>query len=329
MIEFEWPWAFAALLLPLLARVLPPLEPAGGAALRVPFLADLLGGGAQSGPGGAPRLRALLAALAWLLCCVAAARPVVLGEVVDVPRSGRDLMVAVDLSRSMAETDFVLGGELVDRLTATKHVAGAFIRGRVGDRLGLILFGEQAYLQAPLTFDRRTVLSLLDESVIGLAGEATAIGDAIGLTVKRLRDQDAEHKVLILMTDGSNNAGALEPVRAAELAAAAGLRIYTVGIGADPETARRLLGFVRPDPATAMDESTLERVAALTGGRYFRARDTAEFEQIYALLDEIEPVAREGESYRPSTQLFPLPLGLALALAGLAALPWRRREPLA
>lgn len=327
MLSLAWPFALAALPLPLLVRLLPPVEAPGGAALRVPFLTDLALPVAGAGLAGLGRLRLAIALLAWLLLCLAAARPTWLGEPVEVPRSGRDLMLAVDLSRSMDETDFVLGGKLVDRLSATKHVASRFIRNRIGDRLGLILFGEQAYLQAPLTFDRKTVQTLLDEAVIGLAGEATAIGDAIALAVKRLRDQRSERKVLVVMTDGASNAGAVEPLRAAELAAEAGMTIYTVGIGADPETMRSLLGLVRTDPAAALDEATLGKVAELTGGRYFRARDTSEFQEIYSLLDDIEPAAREGEAFRPTTELFPWPLGAALALAAALALPALGRRP--
>jgi Ca-activated chloride channel family protein len=215
----------------------------------------------------------------------------------------------------------------VDRLTATKRVAGDFIQRRVGDRLGLILFGERAYLQAPLTFDRETVRSLLLESAIGLAGaEATAIGDAIGLGVKRLSAVPESNRVLVLLTDGVNNAGSVDPVRAAELAAAAGLRIYTIGIGADRMTVRSLFGNRQINPSRELDEASLRAVAERTGGRYFRARDSAELTQIYALLDELEPVARDKQLFRPRLPLYPWPLGAALALAALLlAWPLLRR----
>ena len=142
-------------------------------------------------------------------------------------------MLAIDLSESMREQDFQIGGQWVDRLTAGKRVARNFIERREGDRLGLILFGAQAYLQTPLTFDRDTVLTLLDEAQIGLAGQATAIGDAVGLAIKRLRDTADEERVLILMTDGANTSGEVDPLQAAKLAAREGLKIYTIGIGAD------------------------------------------------------------------------------------------------
>ena len=184
-----------------------------------------------------------LAATAWCLLVLASCRPQWLGDPVEQAVSGRDLMLAVDLSGSMEEQDFIVNGKPVDRLTATKQVAGEFIKRRTGDRIGLILFGTRAYLQTPLTFDRQTVLTLLYESALGLAGENTAIGDAIGLAVKRLRKQSTESRVLILLTDGANTAGEVSPLKAADLAADENLKIYTIGIGADEMIVRSFFGF--------------------------------------------------------------------------------------
>jgi Ca-activated chloride channel homolog len=316
MFSFEWPWLFAALPVPwLVRRLLPPAGNAAQAALRVPAVEDFdVLRSATAGGRWRPRWPLWLASLAWLCLVAAAARPQWLGEPVEVPVSGRDLMLAVDLSESMRETDFVLANRPVDRLTATKAVARRFIERRAGDRLGLILFGQQAYLHVPLTFDRATVQQLLDEAVIGLAGRQTAIGDALGLAVKRLRDQKATHRVLILMTDGRNTAGAVEPLRAAELAASAGLTVHTIGIGADEAIQRGFFGSVRINPSADLDEATLEAIAAKTGGRYFRARDLAEFEAIYAEIDRLEPIEHGGEHFRPATALFHWPLGLGLLL---------------
>jgi len=212
-------------------------------------------------------------------------------------------------------------------LVATKSVAGKFIERRQGDRIGLILFGERAYLQTPLTFDRKTVVTLLNESFIGLAGKKTAIGDAIGLAIKRLKDKAAESRVLILMTDGANTAGEVKPLKTAELAARSGLKVYTIGIGADAVVVRSLFGGKRVvNPSRDLDEKTLTAIAEQTGGRYFRARNTEQFEQIYALLDELEPVDQEAQVYRPFEALFYWPLTLALSLVMLlAALPAGRR----
>ncbi|TDJ69876.1 MAG: VWA domain-containing protein [Proteobacteria bacterium] len=326
MIEIAWPWALIAWPLPwIYRRLLRPSIVGAQAALRVPAIEDFAVLGEQ--PGARPTSGGAywLALIAWTLLLVAAARPQWLGEAIEIPISGRDLMLAVDLSKSMQEVDFILNGERVNRLTATKHVVGDFIDHRVGDRLGLILFGSQAYLHVPLTFDRATVKQLLNESVIGLAGPSTAIGDAIGLTVKRLRNNDSTHKVLILITDGANTAGAIEPRRAAELASAAGLTIHTIGIGADELMVRRLFRSFRFNPSRDLDEETLRAIAERTGGRYFRARDADELRTIYAEIDKLEPVERGGELFRPTTPLFSWPLALALTCSGFAGWLLTRR----
>ena len=317
MIHFDWPLVALLLPLPLFARaLLRPVPERREAALRVPFMEDFMqpgGGAVLAKPRAGWTL--FLAVCAWLLLVLSGMRPVWFGDLVEVPISGRDLMLAVDLSGSMDEEDFILDGKQVNRLTASKAVAGEFIARRVGDRIGLILFGEQAYLQAPLTLDRRTVQTFLDESVIGLAGKATAIGDAIGLAVKRLREREAREHVLILLTDGANTAGAVEPLEAAELAAREGLRIYTIGIGADEMLVRDLFGLRRVNPSADLDEDTLQAIADRTGGRYFRARDTAELEKIYAILDRLEPVEGDARQFRPQRALYYWPLGIALLLA--------------
>jgi Ca-activated chloride channel family protein len=327
MIEIAWPWIVLALPLPwIYRRWLGGAASGANSALRVPAVEDFSGLGETSGGGAASRAAFWLAFSAWVLLLLATARPQWLGKAIELPISGRDLMLAVDLSKSMQEVDFMLNGQRVDRLQATKAVVGDFIDRRIGDRLGLVLFGTQAYLHVPLTFDRRTVKQLLYETVIGLAGPSTAIGDAIGLSVKRLRDNDSEHKVLILITDGANTAGAIEPKRAAELAAQMGLTIHTIGIGADEIMVRRIFGSFRLNPSRDLDETTLRAIADTTGGRYFRARDVDELESIYAEIDKLEPVERGGEHFRPTTPLYPWPLGGALALSALAVWLVTRRS---
>jgi Ca-activated chloride channel family protein len=325
MIELAWPWVFLLLPLPWLARRF--LAAADRhAALRVPFLDELEQLPAARQNGARYNMRPLwLAGLAWLLLIVASARPQWLGDPVERAVSGRDLMMAVDLSGSMAISDFMLEGQQVDRLTATKSVAGQFIERRAGDRIGLILFGDLAYLQAPLSFDRKTVRTLLDESVIGLAGEKTAIGDAIGLAVKRLRENPADQRVLILLSDGANTAGEVKPLQAAELAAREGLKIYTIGVGADEMLVRDFFGTRRVNPSEDLDEDTMKAIAEKTGGRYFRARDTRELAEIYGLLDQLEPVEKDKRYYRPHTELYPWPLAGALLLAFALSL-WRLRS---
>ncbi len=253
-----------------------------------------------------------LALCCWLLLVGATARPQWLGEPIELPVSGRDLLLAVDLSGSMETRDFYLHGKTVDRLTALKAVAGQFIQQRVGDRLGLILFGDQPYVQVPLTFDRRTVKQLLDGSAIGLAGKKTAIGDAIGLAVKRLKVGGGNEQVLILLTDGANTAGQLTPLKAAELAATEGLKIYTIGIGAETMEVEGFFFNRTVNPSADLDEKTLSAIAQKTGGRYFRARDTDQLAKIYTELDRLEPVERDHDIYRPISELYPWPLGMAL-----------------
>ena len=320
MIQFEWPWAIYLLPLPLLIRwLLPAANNLQDAALRVPLLEDFETNHNTQQSKSANHWLLILASIAWLCLILASMRPQWLGDRVDIPISGRDLMMAVDLSGSMQETDFEVNGKTVNRLTATKYVAENFIKQREGDRVGLILFGRQAYLQTPLTFDLATVNILLQESAIGLAGKETAIGDAIGLAIKRLKDKPAKSRVLILLTDGANTAGEVEPLKAAELAAEHGLKIYTIGIGADYVT-RQSFFFNRKVKNTELDEKTLTAIADKTGGKYFRARDTEELNQIYTLLDTLEPVEQETQSFRPIMALYYWPLGFGLLLASIIAL---------
>ncbi|MCP5197080.1 MAG: VWA domain-containing protein [Gammaproteobacteria bacterium] len=322
MIHLEWPWVLLALPLPwLVMHGLPPAPSAGESALRVPFMEEVLALHTAATQRKTRQRRWSLAALwlAWLLLTLAAARPQWLGEPVNLPMSGRDLLLAVDLSGSMAQEDFILNGHPANRLQVVKAAARNFIEQRVGDRLGLILFGAQAYLQTPLTFDRNAVATLLNEAVVGLAGKETAIGDAIGLALKRLRDSAVQDRVLILLTDGANTAGEVAPRQAAKLAAEQGMRIYTIGLGAKPMRRDTFLGPQIINPSADLDEATLQTVAELTGGRYFRATDLASLEAIYQELDQLEPVTKDTEYFRPRQSLFVWPLSFALLISVLFA----------
>ena len=316
MLHFAWPWLALALPLPWLARRLLPPAPDAGGVLFVPFAAALADAGAAPARALGRGWRAL-ALLCWLLLVLAATRPQWLGEPVALPASGRNLMLAVDVSGSMEQTDLDPAGRRT-RLDVIKEVARRFIERRVGDRIGLILFGTRAYLQAPLTFDRHAVIELLADAAIGIAGRETAIGDAIGLAIKRLRRVPGE-SVLILLTDGANTAGRVAPRKAAELARQAGLRIYTIGVGAERMAVPGLFGTQLVNPSADLDEDTLRYIARTTGGRYFRATDRGALAAIYRELDRLEPVAAEARTVRPVDELFLWPLGLALALSvGLA-----------
>ncbi|ARU31414.1 hypothetical protein CAP31_06795 [Sulfuriferula sp. AH1] len=319
MIHFEWPWMVLLLPLPwLLKHWLPPAQPQG-AALFLPFAA-MVGAGTTALVHTMPSPRKVLFVLVWLLLVIAATRPQWLGDPQPVPATGRRLLLAVDVSGSMATPD--MAGDL-SRLQVVQKVAGDFIQRRHGDQVGLILFGTRPYLQAPLTTDLDTVGQFLNEAAIGIAGRQTAIGDAIGLAIKRLRSDPGKtpHKgdtVLILLTDGSSNAGAMPPDEAARLAAAAGLRIYTIGVGSESQSEFMGLGG-------DLDEDTLKRIAQITGGEYFRATDADALEDVYARIDKLEPSAAKAQWYRPRDEWFPWPLGAALLLS-LPAVLWRGRR---
>ena len=322
-----WPWLLLALPAPwLLRRVLPPRHRAA-AALRVPYGArlDAIAGGKGGARGRGP---GVLAWLAWALLCAAAARPQQLGPPVQPPQAGRDLMLAVDLSGSMGDEDMALGGQPVDRLTAAKAVIADFLDRRAGDRVGLIVFGDRAFALTPLTRDLDSVRQQLDDTVVGLAGRATALGDAIGLSTKRLRAQPANERVLVLLTDGVNTAGQLDPQKAARLARNAGVRIHTIAFGGEGGDTLSVFGLpIRmPGGDDSVDEAGLQRIAALTGGKAFRARDTDQLAGIYAEIDRLEPITQPGPQVRPRIERYPLPLAAALA-CGLLALVVTRRKP--
>lgn len=320
MISLAWPWVLVVLPLPLLVRLLlPPADPTPSRALKLPFYGELLRsmGGEKVRRGRFWKL--LLAWLAWLLLVVASARPQWLGDPVQLPLAGRDLMLAVDVSGSMEQQDYRLEGQVTSRLDVVKAIGGRFIEERSGDRLGLILFGSQAYLQTPLTFDRKTVRTMLNEAVIGLAGLQTAVGDAIALGVKRLRLQPEDNRVLILLTDGATSAGSLAPLDAAQIASQFGVRVYTIGIGAGEIGGQSRFGML-VHRGQALDPATLKEIARITGGRYFEATDAQQLEQVYAELNRLEPSIRDTRSLRPVRSLYVWPAGAALVISILLAL---------
>ncbi|MFT5084082.1 MAG: Ca-activated chloride channel family protein [Lentisphaeria bacterium] len=325
MLQFEWPWAFVALVLPLVIYYLIPRASREEAALRTPFYHRVES--ALSASHGImdkrSRLNTSALCLLWLMLVSAAVKPMWVGDPVDLPASGRDLLVAVDISGSMETADMVIEDNQIPRILIVKYVVGEFVKRRESDRIGLILFGTNAYLQSPLTFDRTTVDTLLQEAQLGFAGEKTAIGDAIGLAIKRLKDRPESQRVLILLTDGANTAGEVAPRQAADLAKQAGVKIYTIGVGAEEMKVRTGLfnNFERKvNPSADLDEETLTYIAKSTDGKYFRARNPAELESIYKLLDTLEPIEQEHEVYRPRSSLFYWPLALALLTSFVIAL---------
>jgi Ca-activated chloride channel family protein len=315
VLEWIWPWAFWALPVPIVLRLVLPAARKSTHAIRVPFYAAIQSLVGEAGDGSTQRrFLMLLAALLWLALLTAAARPIWIGEPITLPLSGRDLMLAIDISGSMREDDMLVGDAYVPRIDAVKAVVTDFLEARRGDRVGLILFGERSYLQTPLTFDRNTVGIQLREALPGFAGNATAIGDAIGLSIRTLRKRPAESRVLILLTDGANTAGS-DPRDALEIAAEAGIRIHAIGVGADRKLERSFFGGVREtNPSRDLDEALLRQIAEKTGGKYFRARDPQAMVGVYEEINQLEPVPEE-KTYRPQKSLLYWPLSIALGLS--------------
>lgn len=322
MLEFQWLWVFLLLPLPwLVNRYGKRLDVNRQSSVAVPFIDELVTAGASVSRGLGGERKSVcwwLGLLSWIFLVISAANPYWLGEPVPQEQKGRDIMLAVDLSDSMQAQDFILRGRRLDRLTATQIVAKDFIERRKGDRIGLVLFGTQAYLQTPLTADLKTVQQFLNEAAIGLAGKRTAIGDAIGLTIKHLNTTDNPEKIMVLLTDGTNTAGVLEPLQAAELAKAEGVKIYTIGIGGELQVQQGFMGFFQMNQTPELDEELLRSIAATTGGKYYRARNFEELMDIYNQLDLVEPIAIEGNEYRPITSLYVLPLVCGILLLCLA-----------
>ena len=322
MLNFIWPWVFVLLPLPWLVYKATPKATREEAPLFVPFYSDYAEVAHQRVDGSNARWsKIILLSLIWLLLILAASRPQWIGDPVALPVSGRDLMLAVDISGSMAQEDMVINGQSASRISMVKKVVNDFIDRRQGDRIGLLLFGTEPYIQAPLTFDRKTVKTLFDEAQLGFAGKMTSLGDAIGLAVKRLKERPLDSRILILLTDGRNTAGNVNPLQAAKLASQTGVKIYTIGVGADEMLVRSFFGGTRRvNPSEDLDEDTLSKIAEVTHGRYFRARNNDELQEIYHLIDKLEPVEQESVQYRPIKSLFYWPLAVALGLSSLFAL---------
>jgi Ca-activated chloride channel family protein len=310
MWQLDYPWLLLLLPLPWLAyRYLPAYNEARSA-VRVPFFAAMSRAvGEAPGIVGSRRnhWQLLLNVLVWALILLAAARPVFVEKPIERQQPVRDLMLAIDLSQSMETEDFTnANGEKINRLAAVKEVVQGFIDKRKDDRLGLIVFGTGAYPQAPLTLDHASLSLLLADTGIGMAGPNTAIGDAIGLSLKLLDKAHEQEKVLILLTDGNDTSSAITPDHAAEMAANKGVIIHTIGIG-DPSASGE----------AKVNLSALEQIAKTTGGQFFRAEDRNALDQVYSTLDRLTPHQVKTLSHQPQRELFYWPLGAAVALLGL------------
>jgi Ca-activated chloride channel family protein len=319
MFSFAWPWMIVLLGLPILVRAFGPRAKIGNASstpeISFPYIARLKASfPVQQRGRKVDRVYILVLSAVWLSLTCALMGPQLVDQFIPMRNAGHDLMLAVDLSGSMNALDYTNGGTQVSRLDIVKSVVGDFIRQRQGDRVGLILFGSRAYLHVPLTFDTVSVSKMLDNTMVGEAGDTTAIGDAIALAVQNMRDRPEKSRVIILLTDGGDNASVIPPSAAAKLARQYGIRIYTIGVGRK--------GLV-PVPGEYgqieltefdLDEGLLQNIASVTGGGYFRAADTGALRDIYAQIDKLEKTQDEARGYLIRRPLYRYPLGGALVM---------------
>jgi Ca-activated chloride channel family protein len=317
-IEFVWWWALILLPLPLLVYKLLARE-SQQAEIKLAYLPDNTHSNKPK-----QKLQKTLSIAIWTLLIIACARPVWFGDPIEFQPKYRDLMLVVDLSGSMQKEDMNLDGEFTDRLTAVKKVLSDFVAKRKGDRLGVVLFGDHAYLQTPLTADRQAVIQQINQTVIGLVGQSTAMGDGIGLGTKTFVDSNAPQRVMVLLSDGGNTAGVLDPIEAAEIAKKYNATIYTVGVGAGEMMVKEFFMTRKVDTAADLDEKTLTQIAEVTGGQYFRARDTEQLENIYETINQLEPVSNDTQTWRPQSEWFRYPLSAALGLSVLLFLLRRK-----
>jgi Ca-activated chloride channel homolog len=328
-LSFAWPLAVLVLPLPwIIRRWLPPA--ASDPALRFPSLQAYREVSALApNPIADRRLGSrehLVAAVMWLLLVVAVTRPQVADPLLKVPATGRELMIALDTSVSMGTQDMRLDGKPAHRLAVARALASRFVALREGDRVGLIVFGSQAYLHTPLSFDLDALSTTLVDVELGLAGRETALGDAIALAAKRMREHGDSARVLVLLTDGAHNAGELTPEQALWIAQREGIRIYTIGIGAESMRVVTPNGIREINPSADLDEDALRKIAEQTGGSYHRATDSESLAEFYRRIDALEPAANAQRSdKRPARELYPFPAALALLLGGW--LIWQRARP--
>lgn len=319
MFQFYWPWFALLLPLPFIFRKLFPLSGVEREREKIPTiyfpaierLKKAFSASSQLNDG-LNRSFFFLLSLAWVFLVIALMQPEKVENYRQIKNKGYDLMLAVDISGSMQAVDFSTQSKTISRLEATKEVVSKFVLGRQGDRVGLITFGENAYIYVPLTLDTLSVSKMLNDTVSGMAGNATAIGDAIGLGVKTLRERPEGSRILILLTDGEDNASAIPPIEAAKLAKQYGIRIYTIGVGKNgvvpfPNGAGGY-GMAR----VSIDEGLLKEIAQLTGGQYFLAADQKSLEAIYEKIDQMEKTESNEALFLIKDPLYPYPLAIGM-----------------
>ncbi|HSX20277.1 MAG TPA: VWA domain-containing protein [Gammaproteobacteria bacterium] len=302
MLSFAWPWMI--LLVPLPWILLYVIKKRSSAApmrpptIAFPKLQQAQRAFAHAAPSGnsVPNWQRVLTTIIWILLVVSLMRPEWVNDIAYSKNVGYDLMLAVDLSRSMDIVDFTEHGHPLSRIAATKKVVANFVRNRVGDRVGLIVFAEQAFLTIPLTLDTAAVSKLLNNLLVGMAGERTAIGDAIGIGVQNLRKRPETSRILILLTDGEDTASRIPPLEAAQIAKNSHIKIYTIGVG------------------NKLDETLLDKIAEMTGGIYYKVTNVNTLQQVYEQIDQLEKSEASQQVLLIKTPLFYFFLGTALLL---------------
>ncbi|MBN9231058.1 MAG: hypothetical protein BGO90_11950 [Legionella sp. 40-6] len=324
MLTLANPLILAALPLPIIIWwFTPEAKVPAHTALHVPFYAAITRIMSTENYRMARLLSLFIPFLVWCLLIIALAGPRWVGPPQTLEREGYNLMLALDLSGSMEIQDMLVQGRPVSRLSVVKNAATQFVRQRSGDKIGLILFGTRAYLQTPLTYDRDNILQRLTDASVRLAGETTSIGDAVGLAVKKLKDVPTQGRVIILLTDGANNSGVLDPLKAAELAKDEGIKIYTIGLGAERDPRLLNNGFLMQAAMADLDEETLKKIADTTGGRYFRATDLDSLQAIYGMINQLERIKQKHHALRPQIEYYPWFTAFALLLfSGWLAWSW-------
>ncbi len=323
-LHFEWLWMALLLILPLLVHWLSPSVKRNVSLpiIRFPHmdrLKDAFGGYTPT-QKYSNSLFTLLLALFWVFLTLALMRPQIVDQLTEIENQGYDIILAVDLSRSMRALDFSTERQRVNRLDVAKVVVGNFVNDRKNDRVGLVLFGDYAYQYVPLTQDTDSVAKMLNDTAISMAGDSTAIGDAIGLAVKSLRQQPEKSRIIILLTDGEDTASSIPPTQAAKLAKDYGIKIYTIGIGSKgrvpyPNRYDRIV-MVEMN----LDEELLEEIANTTGGNYFQATDPEALRKVYEQINRLEKSKSETRQYLIRTPLYRYPLGAALLCLFIIAL---------
>lgn len=313
MFKFMHPYMLLGIFIPLIVMLFKKSEASVfGAALKIPYYHGLKKEVLTSQIKPWQNTKLILPFIIWVLLVICLSRPVLLGDLEPLEREGHNIMLALDISASMSWADMTIKDRPVSRIAVVKKAARDFVKARKLDKIGLVLFGTRAYLMTPLTFDHQNVLARINDATVGLAGNATSIGDALGLSVKRLKDTAQQGRVIILLTDGANTAGVLSPLKSAELARDNNIKVYTIGLGSTGHS--QSIGGLLLTGNNDLDESTLMEIAKITNGKYFRATDPKSLQDIYTMINELETQKEESEIAQRFTDLYPWFLALAILL---------------